>query len=132
MAFENLEQKYWNNVDTLNSRGSFFVSDYMTKEMEGESKDLGAVLSIVSLIAQRSTDKDVLWCAKRLSEISLELINNIAFPNMIGRYCELLDQAETQIEDLEDLGEKTLAKYASDELLIAKELYSDWRIQHRL
>ena len=132
MAFENLEQKYWNNVDTLNSRGSFFVSDYMTKEMEGESKDLGAVLSIVSLIAQRSTDKDVLWCAKRLSEISLELINNIAFPNMIGRYCELLDQAETQIEDLEDLGEKTLAKYANEELLIAKELYSDWRIQHRL
>lgn len=127
-----LEQKYWNDVDTLNSRGSFFVSDYMTKEMEGESKDLGAVLSIVSLIAQRSTDKDVLWCAKRLSEISLELINNIAFPNMIGRYCELLDQAETQIEDLEDLGEKTLAKYANDELLIAKELYSDWRIQHRL
>lgn len=127
-----LEQKYWNDVDTLNSRGSFFVSDYMTKEMEGESKDLGAVLSIVSLIAQRSTDKDVLWCAKRLDEISLELINNIAFPNMIGRYCELLDQAETQIEDLEDLGEKTLAKYANDELLIAKELYSDWRIQHRL
>lgn len=127
-----LEQKYWNDVDTLNSRGSFFVSDYMTKEMEGESKDLGAVLSIVSLIAQRSTDKDVLWCAKRLSEISLELINNIAFPNMIGRYCELLDQAETQIEDLEDLGEKTLSKYANDELLIAKELYSDWRIQHRL
>ena len=127
-----LEQKYWDDVDTLNSRGSFFVSDYMTKEMEGESKDLGAVLSIVSLIAQRSTDKDVLWCAKRLSEISLELINNIAFPNMIGRYCELLDQAETQIEDLEDLGEKTLAKYANDELLIAKELYSDWRIQHRL
>lgn len=127
-----LEQKYWNDVDTLNSRGSFFVSDYMTKEMEGESKDLGAVLSIVSLIAQRSTDKDVLWCAKRLSEISLELINNIAFPNMIGRYCELLDQAETQIEDLEDLGEKTLAKYANDELLIAKELYNDWRIQHRL
>ena len=127
-----LEQKYWNDVDTLNSRGAFFVSDYMTKEMEGESKDLGAVLSIVSLIAQRSTDKDVLWCAKRLSEISLELINNIAFPNMIGRYCELLDQAETQIEDLEDLGEKTLAKYANDELLIAKELYSDWRIQHRL
>lgn len=127
-----LEQKYWNDVDTLNSRGAFFVSDYMTKEMEGESKDLGAVLSIVSLIAQRSTDKDVLWCSKRLSEISLELINNIAFPNMIGRYCELLDQAETQIEDLEDLGEKTLAKYANDELLIAKELYSDWRIQHRL
>lgn len=127
-----LEQKYWNDIDTLNSRGSFFVSDYMTKEMEGESKDLGAVLSIVSLIAQRSTDKDVLWCSKRLSEISLELINNIAFPNMIGRYCELLDQAETQIEDLEDLGEKTLAKYANDELLIAKELYSDWRIQHRL
>lgn len=127
-----LEQKYWNDIDTLNSRGSFFVSDYMTKEMEGESKDLGAVLSIVSLIAQRSTDKDVLWCAKRLSEISLELINNIAFPNMIGRYCELLDQAETQIEDLEDLGEKTLSKYANDELLIAKELYSDWRIQHRL
>lgn len=127
-----LEQKYWDDVDTLNSRGSFFVSDYMTKEMEGESKDLGAVLSIVSLIAQRSTDKDVLWCSKRLSEISLELINNIAFPNMIGRYCELLDQAETQIEDLEDLGEKTLAKYANDELLIAKELYSDWRIQHRL
>lgn len=127
-----LEQKYWNDVDTLNSRGAFFVSDYMTKEMEGESKDLGAVLSIVSLIAQRSTDKDVLWCAKRLDEISLELINNITFPNMIGRYCELLDQAETQIEDLEDLGEKTLAKYANDELLIAKELYSDWRIQHRL
>lgn len=127
-----LEQKYWNDVDTLNSRGSFFVSDYMTKEMEGESKDLGAVLSIVSLIAQRSTDKDVLWCAKRLDEISLELINNIAFPNMIGRYCELLDQAETQIEDLEDLGEKTLAKYANEELLIAKELYGDWRIQHRL
>lgn len=127
-----LEQKYWNDVDTLNSRGAFFVSDYMTKEMEGESKDLGAVLSIVSLIAQRSTDKDVLWCAKRLNEISLDLINNIEFPNMIGRYCELLDQAETQIEDLEDLGEKTLAKYANDELLIAKELYGDWRIQHRL
>ena len=127
-----LEQKYWNDVDTLNSRGAFFVSDYMSKEMEGESKDLGEVLSIVSLIAQRSTDKDVLWCAKRLNEISLDLINNIEFPNMIGRYCELLDQAETQIEDLEDLGEKTLAKYANEELLIAKELYGDWRIQHRL
>jgi|GEM_PF-3298872 len=124
MAFVSLEKDYWDKIALSNGMSD----DHLTEEMKDESKSLAATCGIAGLVALYSDDKDVQYCGKQLKQTASDLVDNIMFPDMINRYCELVDRIGGIIDDLEQFDEKALANYVKEELESAKTIYDDWNL----
>lgn len=134
-SFEKLEEDYNNYIEKVVTKCMGYADiqmEHMPQEMKSASQDLAASCAIVYTVLRVDTDKstDIKYCAKRLKQLSIDLVDNVLFPDMIDRFCELLDSVQFQIDDLDELiGQHLLAKYLQRYLDDAKQTYKDWKFE---
>lgn len=119
--------------ETLSRRLNNIVSNddlYMERlprAMREESEDLAAACAVVYTILRLGNTDDEISIAEDLLELSRDLMDNLTFPDMVGRFCELVDKAKETTYDLKNLlGEKRMAMYIEDEIHEAFYIYDEW------
>lgn len=134
-SFEKLEEDYNNYTEKVIAKCMGYADiqmEHMPQEMKDASQDLAASCAVVYTVLKTDANKsvDIKYCAKRLKELSIELVDNVLFPDMIDRFCSLLDSVQDQIDDLDELiGQHLLAKYLQEYLEDAKQTYEDWKFE---
>ena len=104
-----------------------FEDQHITLEMAEASKQLSQACEIVAKICAFSDDADIKGCVKDLKRLASDLVTNVVFPDMVGRYVELVDIVEYTADDLEDFQAGVVVDFLRDAISDARYEYKEWR-----
>ncbi len=121
----NYDAKYFRSVCArVNDE---FEDQHLTSEMVEASKQLSQACEIVAKICAFSDDADIKGCVKDLKRLASDLVTNVVFPDMVGRYVELVDIVEYTADDLEDFQAGVVVDFLRDSICDARYEYKEWR-----